>query len=72
MFQWVKRYSGSKGNQMADALAKESTTKTTPDEPNLNIDPNFNLTSAQLLELTQALVYEGICKQKSLKHKKGT
>ena len=70
-FQWVKRYSGTKGNQMADALAKEDATKTTPDKPNLNIDTKFNLTGAQLLELTQALVYEGICKQRSLRYNRG-
>ena len=52
-------------------LAKEGATKTIPDEPDLNIDPKFNLTGAQLSELTQALAYNGICKHKSLKSKRG-
>ena len=52
-------------------LAKKGTTKTIQDEPDLNIDPKFNLTGAQLSELTQALAYTGICKQKFLKYKRG-
>lgn len=70
-FQWVKGHSGVLGNEEADKLAREGALKDTFDEPDLEIDPKFNLTGAQLSKLTQALAYEGICEKKKLKYKRG-
>jgi len=53
-------------------LAKIGTTKEDPDEPDLSIDPRFNLTRAQLSLLTQKLVYMGICHNKSTEWRRGT
>lgn len=54
----------------ANTLAKEVTTKEAYDKPDLHIDPKFNLTSAQLSKLMQALAYEGICEQRTIKYKR--
>ena len=70
-FQWIKAHCKVKGNEKANALAKEGAAKIMPDELDLNIDPKLNLTGAKLLELSQALAYEGICEQKHLKYKRG-
>ena len=45
--------------------------KSIPDELDLNINSKLNLTGAQLLQLSQALAYEGICEQKHQKYQKG-
>ena len=70
-FQWIERHCKMKGNKKANVLAKEGVVKIIPDELDLNIDPKLNLTGAQLSELSQALAYKGICKQKHLKYKRG-
>ena len=49
---------------MAKDLAKAGAEKELHDEPNLEINPNVNLSGAQLLNMTQALAYQGICEIK--------
>ena len=70
-FQQAKSSGNLRGSKEAYALAKEGTYKETYDEPDLSIEPKFNLTRAQLSELSQALAYEGICEQRTLKYKRG-
>ena len=71
IFQQAKSSGNLRGSKEAYALAKEGTYKEAYDEPDLSIEPKFNLTGAQLSELSQALAYEGICKQKTIKYKRG-
>jgi hypothetical protein len=59
-------------SQSASDLAKLGTTKDNLDEPDLSIDPRFNLTGAQLSLTTQKLAYIGICKHKSADWRRGT
>ena len=49
----------SEGTREAKKLAEEAATRRTDifDEPNLSIDPKFDLTGAQLSSLTQASAY---------------
>jgi hypothetical protein len=56
------------GHTEAKNLATEGAAKALYDEPNLEINPNFNLTRAQLTNMTQALTYKGICKTKATHH----
>ena len=70
-FQQAKSSGNLRGSKEAYVLAKEGTYKETYDEPDLSIEPKFDLTGAQLSELSQALTYEGICEQKTLKYKRG-
>ena len=51
---------------MAKDLAKAGAEKELHDEPNLEINPNVNLSGAQLLNMTQALAYRGICEIKKM------
>ena len=53
------------GHTEAKNLAMEGAAKALYDEPNLKINLNFNLTGAQLTNMTQALTYKGICKTKA-------
>ena len=52
-------------------LAMKGTTREIPNEPDLTIDPRFNLTRAQLSLITQKLAYMGICTHKSAKWRRG-
>ena len=52
------------GYAVARSLAKTGAEKELYDEPNLEINPNFNLSGAQLMNMTQVLAYKGICKIK--------
>ena len=52
------------GYTMAKDLAKAGAEKELHNKPNLEINPNFNLSGAQLMNMTQALAYRGICKIK--------
>ena len=70
-FQQAKSSGNLRGSKEAYALAKEGTYKETYDEPDLGIEPKFDLTGVQLSELSQALAYEGICKQRTLQYKRG-
>lgn len=56
-FKWVKGHSGVPGNEGAGQLTKEGAEKDLFNKPNLEINPKFNLTGAQLSELTQALTF---------------
>ncbi|KIM77600.1 hypothetical protein PILCRDRAFT_76558, partial [Piloderma croceum F 1598] len=56
----------------ASNLAVLGTTRENPDEPDLSIDPRFNLTGTQLSLITQKLAYMGICNHKSAKWRRGT
>ena len=69
-FQWVKSHQRLKGIKEANALAKEGVTKETYNKPDLHVEPRFNLIGVQLFKLMQALAYEGICEQKTLKYKR--
>ena len=66
--QWIKGHCKVKGNEKANMLGAP---KSIPDELDLNINSKLNLTGAQLLQLSQALAYEGICEQKHQKYQKG-
>jgi len=70
-FQQAKSSRNLRGSKEAYALAKEGTYKETYDEPDLSIEPKFDLAGAQLSEISQALAYEGICEQRTLKYKRG-
>ena len=66
-FQQSKNSSNLRGNKETYTLAKEGVSKDTY----LRIEPKFDLTGVQLSELSQALAYEGICEQRTLKYKRG-
>ena len=72
-FQRLKGHNNSRdpGKEKANKLAHEGASKAFFDEPDLSIEQKFNLGRAQILVLIQALAYEGICKQKTLKYKRG-
>ena len=53
------------GCSEAKNLAKIGANKELYDEPQIEINPNFNLTGAQLESMTQALAYKGICESKT-------
>jgi len=53
------------GYTEAKNLAKIGANKELYDEPQIEINPNFNLTGAQLASMTQALAYKGICETKT-------
>jgi len=63
---------GEAGHTAAKSLALQGATKEAFDEPNLNIHPNFNLTGAQLVSMTQSLAYKGICEMKLPRDRRGT
>lgn len=63
-FQWVKGHNGNLGNEGADALAGIGAEKANPDHLNLEIDPRFDLSGAQLSTTTQSLAYKGIMSSK--------
>ena len=52
----------------AKNLAVEGAEKELYDEPDLEINPKFNLTGAQLTCMTQALAYRGICEMKVIRN----
>jgi ribonuclease HI len=56
----------------AQDLAQRGTKKDLVDEPDLSIDPRFNLTGAQLSLITQKLAYAGICDHKRAEWRRGT
>ena len=56
----------------AQNLAQQGTKKDLVDEPDLTIDPHFNLTWAQLSLITQKLAYAGICNHKKVEWRRGT
>ena len=56
----------------AKSLAKQGAAKLVYDEPDLGIHPNFDLTGAQLVTLTQSLAYRGICELKAWGARRGT
>ena len=49
----------------AKNLVKAGANKELYDEPQIEINLNFNLTGAQLASMTQALAYKGICETKT-------
>lgn len=61
------------GIKEAKKLAMEATNHADEifDELITDIDPRFNLTDAQLLKITQTLVYQGICETKKLRYNQG-
>ncbi|KAA1470581.1 ribonuclease H-like protein, partial [Dentipellis sp. KUC8613] len=59
-FKWVRGHNGDRGNEEADRTAKLGALKPTPDDINLTIAPNFNLTGAKLATITQSTAYQGI------------
>lgn len=71
-FQWIKGHNGNDGNEGADTLAGEGALKTQPDEIDISIDPNFNLTGAQLSSITQSLAYRGIMEEHTTKIRTAT
>ena len=62
--QMITRGNVEPGDQEAKNLAEQGASKELYDEPNLEINPNFNLTGAQLDTMTQSLAYRGICERK--------
>ena len=52
------------GYTVAKNLAKTGAKKELYDKLNLEINPNFNLSGVQLMNMTQALAYRRICKIK--------
>ncbi|KIM82536.1 hypothetical protein PILCRDRAFT_44237, partial [Piloderma croceum F 1598] len=56
----------------AQDLAQQGTEKDFIDEPDLTINPRFNLTGAQLSLITQKLAYAGICNHKKANWRRGT
>ena len=71
-FLLISKESDDPNPQKASDLALLGTTKENPDEPNLSIDPRFNLTGAQLSLITQKIAYTGICNHKSAEWRRGT
>jgi ribonuclease HI len=59
-FAWAKGHNGAVGIRNAMALAKQGVNKQAYDQINLDINPKFNLTGAQLSCLSQATAYQGI------------
>ena len=53
------------GYTKAKNLAKKGAEKDLPDEPHIDINPKFNLTGAQIANMTQAQAYKGICETKT-------
>ena len=70
-FQLVPQKKNDNGTLQALKLADQGTQKDQLDEPDLQIDPRFNLTGAQLSALTQRLAYQGICGTKASKWRRG-
>ncbi|EJF57242.1 hypothetical protein DICSQDRAFT_19514, partial [Dichomitus squalens LYAD-421 SS1] len=73
-FKWVKGHRGHPMNEKADKLAGEAVTKAGPDELNVVIPPNLNLSGAKLSCMTQKLAYRAIrnIKEASLQSRKRT
>jgi hypothetical protein len=53
------------GHSKAKNLAEIRASKELYDEPDIDINPNFNLTGAQLAHMIQALAYKGIREMKT-------
>ena len=60
------------GCSEAKNLAKIGANKELYDEPQIEINLNFNLTGAQLESMTQALAYKGICESKTPRNRRRT
>jgi hypothetical protein len=71
-FLHIDKASGDAGSLNAQNLAQQGTEKDLVDEPDLTIDPRFNLTGAQLSLITQKLAYAGICNHKRAEWRRGT
>lgn len=65
----VKGHSQNEGNDGADALALQGSTKTNPDEIDLNIPADLTISGMQLQGASQALFYRGIRETKEEKIK---
>jgi ribonuclease HI len=72
IFQWVKGHSGLAGNDGTDALAGQAAMRNKPDEMDLRIPAEYNLTGTKLRALTQALAYKEIRRRKYTEPRKAT
>ena len=71
-FQLAPKAKGKQGTNEALKLAEVGTHKEVIDEPDLTIIPKFNITGAQLSQMTQKIAYQSICSHKSVQHQRGT
>ena len=67
-FQLAPKAKGKQGTNEALKLAEAGTRKEVIDEPDLTIIPKFNITGAQLSQMTQKITYQSICSHKSIQH----